>query len=239
MLTGEVSAGAVWCKSWHCEFCAPIRQKQLMAQAANGHPNKFITLTSRNRSETMTPSDAARELVHAWRMVIQRGKREKIFNEIQYVAVFELTEKGWPHLHILARTTFLPKAWLSARMADYADSPIVDVRKVKSKERAAWYVAKYTAKAPEKFEGCKRYWRTLRYDLSGICRRKNRSPHIKGYLNEVHVSTVAGFYEKQGYRVAWDSDHSFIAIPGSLDVHLGMRMNYRKKWVKQHKEPPS
>lgn len=233
MSTGEVRAGAIWCKSWACDYCAPIRQKQLMAQAADGHPTKFITLTSRYRPDLMSVNEAAQELVHAWRMVVQRGKRDGIFSNVQYIAVFELTQKGWPHLHILARCTFLPQKWLSLRMAEYADSPIVHVRSVDSRKRAAWYIGKYASKAPEKFEGCKRYWRTLSYDLSE--KRPDKPLHdlIRGYMSQQHFSFVSEFYQLHDYTIQWDSEHSFTAYPSSFDVHAIAR----RKWLHAH-DPP-
>lgn len=233
LLTGEVRAGAIWCKSWHCEYCAPIRQKQLMRQAANGNPNKFITLTSRYRPDEMTPAEAAHQLVHAWRMVIQRAKRERLFTDCQYIAVFEQTQKGWPHLHILARCSFLAHAWLSQRLREYADSPVCHVRSVNSARRAAWYVAKYTAKAPEKFKGCKRYWRTFGYDMSTDNRDRCLHDHFTGYLSCAHVQDVAALYEAHHYNLQWDSEHSFIATPTDLDFWQSTRSHY---W--RHHDPP-
>lgn len=236
MATGEVRAGAIWCKSWHCEYCAPIRQKQLQKQAVDGHPNRFITITSRYRPDEMTPDQAAQQLVHAWRMVVQRGKRKGIFKDIQYIAVFERTKKGWPHLHILARCSYIQQRWLSLRMEEYAESPIVDVRQVKSRKRAAWYVAKYTAKGPGKFDGCKRYWRTLGYDLSEKRADRPLHDHFQGYLSHDHVSQVAHFYEIHRYEVEWESEHSFIAAPQGLDAWLQARESYWRKHDPPYKE---
>jgi len=200
-----------------------------MAQAGNGRPNKFITLTSRYRPEEMTPDAAAKQLVHAWRMVVQRGKRDGVFQDIQYICVFELTKKGWPHLHILARCTFLAQEWLSDRLRDYADSPIVHVRAINSEKRAAWYVAKYTAKAPEKFHGCKRYWRTHGYDLSPKHDDKPIHDHFIGYLDMGHITEVAGMYHKHNYQVEWDGDYGFLAIPQGVDLHAPAREAHQRK----------
>jgi len=197
-----------------------------MAQAAQGEPNRFITLSSRYRPDEMTPDQAAQQLVHAWRMVVQRGKREGIFKEIQYIAVFELTKKGWPHLHILARCDYIIQRWLSLRMEEYAESPVVDVRKVKSRRRAAWYVAKYTAKAPEKFLGCKRYWRTHGYDLSPNKRDKPLHDHFKGYFYEFNIFHTAALYEAHDYSLLWTSEHSLIAVPSGIDLYATARAEY-------------
>lgn len=224
--TGEVRAGAIWCKSWTCDHCAPIRQKQLMAQAAQGQPTRFITLTSRRRVGDLTPDQAARQLVHAWRMVIQRGKRDGLIREMQYIAVFEQHRSGWPHLHILARCDFLPQEWLSKRMAEYADSPVVDIRLVKSRARAAWYIAKYTAKAPHKWEGCKRYWRTLSYAPAKNGRKTCVADRVQPLFRQQHVTIFAGFFTAHGYRLEWDSDHSFIALPDTPESQALHRKCY-------------
>jgi hypothetical protein len=236
LLNGQVRSGAIWCKSWHCEYCAPIRQKQLMRQAADGHPRKFITLTSRYRPDEMSADQAAQQLVHAWRMVVQRAKREGIWTECQYIAVFEGTKKSWPHLHILARCNFVVQKWLSDRLREYADSPIVHVRAVESRRRAAWYVAKYTAKAPDKFQGCKRYWRTHGYDLSEGRKDKCLHDHFQGYLATDHVTGVASMYAAHHYAIEWDSDHSFVAVPQELDIHAGIRAQHQRKHRTTYKE---
>lgn len=79
---------------------------------------------------------------------------------IHYLAVFEATKAGEPHLHILARAPYIPQEWLSQQMRQIAGSPIVDIRKVKSNQHAAHYVTKYVGKRAHRFATCKRYWRT-------------------------------------------------------------------------------
>jgi hypothetical protein len=43
------------------------------------------------------------------------------------------------------------------------NAPIVHIRRIHNATHAAIYVAKYIAKAPERFEGCKRYWASHHY----------------------------------------------------------------------------
>lgn len=227
-------AGKIWCKSWHCEYCFPIRLKQLQRDAANGNPDKFITLTSRRRPDEMTPDEAAQELVHAWRMIVQRAKREKIWTDPQYVAVFELTQNGWPHLHILIRCEYIAHSWLKARMTEYAESPNVWIKKVYNEQHAAWYVAKYCSKGPERFEGCKRYWRTHGYDLSEGKRDKPLHDHFQGWVTPEHITDRAATFERYGYLVDWDSEHAFTAVPTSIDLYSITRHKHieqlKQKW---------
>lgn len=80
-----------------------------------------------------------------------------------FLAVFEATKKGWPHLHILSRAKWLDQKWLSNRMRQLIGAPVCDVRTVKNARHLSWYLAKYIGKNPHHFEGTKRYWRSLDY----------------------------------------------------------------------------
>lgn len=153
---GEVIA-ELKCKSWRCEFCAPERQAQLQSMCINGTPNRFITITCR-LGEFRRPECAAKAIAIAWRTAVQRWRRLKSWHKCQYIAVFEATEQGWPHLHILWRGHWLAQRWLSDQMTELLNSPIVDVRKIDNVRRRAFYVAKYFSEAPVRFGTCKRYW---------------------------------------------------------------------------------
>ena len=160
--TGDDSciiASALRCKSWECEECFGFRLHLLQQLAASGKPSTFLTLTASPECAD-TPDRAAQVLVHAWRMIVQRAKRDGVINGIEYLCVFESTMAGQPHLHILARTGYIPQPWLSLRAMEYARSPIVDIRHVASAKQAAVYIAKYVTKGPGKFDGTKRYWRS-------------------------------------------------------------------------------
>lgn len=168
-------AATLRCNAWTCEECRPRRTARLKAEARKGNPTTFLTLTSRISSEK-TPDEAARELVRAWREIRRRASLLGERRPVEFLAVFERTKKGWPHLHVLARLPFLPQKLLSKWMEELTGSPIVDIRRVDSAKGAARYVAKYLAKGPEAFNGCKRYWRSLNYlseeDRPSACKLK-------------------------------------------------------------------
>jgi hypothetical protein len=210
--TGEIHAGRIWCKSWKCEHCAPIRRKQLQAQAASGSPTTLITLTSPYGC-TETPDEAARRLVNAWRLTLQAGQREGVFPRLQYIAIFEETRKGWPHLHILTRAPYIPQSWLSENMRKFGDAPIVDIRRVYNARHAARYVAKYVSKAPKRYNGCKRYWRTHGYDLNPRTVERLDPTASVGWLSRNDVHTLAYVLEKSHYVVQWEGDNSLTALP--------------------------
>lgn len=86
-----------------------------------------------------------------------------INGKFEYGAVFELTKIGTPHLHVAARIQWIDQAWLSLQWQHYLNSPIVDVRRIDQKRRAAGYVSKYIGKEPTRIGQCKRYWFSRNY----------------------------------------------------------------------------
>jgi len=151
------------CRRWSCDYCFPIRQREVSAQAERGAPNTFITLTV-NPREGQEPSERARELAHAWRRCVRAAKRKYRYKTIPFFAVFEATKAGEPHLHILCRVPWLHQKWLSRFMEKEIGAPVVDIRRIRGKRAAAKYVAKYVGKEPHRFEGTKRYWCTRDYE---------------------------------------------------------------------------
>lgn len=152
-------AASLKCRTWTCPDCQRMRQRELKRLGRAGKPTKFITLTI---SPTVGdgPADRARILVRAWRLIVKRARRHFHWKHLPYLVVIEATKAGEPHLHILARCGYLPQKWLSECMAELAQSPIVWIEACDGSTRVAAYVAKYIGKAPHKFPGCKRYWRS-------------------------------------------------------------------------------
>ncbi len=150
------------CRCWHCPECHGARTARLIDEAKQGKPNIFITLTSRRRPN-WTPDYAARRLASAWRLIRAEYLREHGAHSLPFLCVFEKTKKGWPHLHIVGRCKWLDQKWLSKRMRELTDSPVVDVRRVSGIGKVANYIAKYIAKDPSRFQGTKRYWRSQDY----------------------------------------------------------------------------
>lgn len=155
----------LWCRAWSCSDCMPHRLAGLKRLARDGQPTTFLTLTV-NPATGQSPEGRARELVDAMRIMLKRAKRKFRKSEIEYLAVFEETKKGEPHLHMLMRAPFVPQKWISATMDELIAAPIVDIRRVTSARLAAQYVAKYVAKGPKSFGSLKRYWATPKYDLT-------------------------------------------------------------------------
>ncbi len=155
----ETHATPLKCRCWSCELCAPDRKRQLRALAYAGRPTTFLTLTV-NPAWFADRNVRARELVHAWQLLRKRILRRPGVERLPFLAVVEATKAGEPHLHVLMRAPFIPQAWLSKQMQELIGARIVDIRRVDSVGRAAAYISKYLGKAPTKWQGCKRYWRS-------------------------------------------------------------------------------
>ncbi|MBW8018007.1 MAG: hypothetical protein FVQ82_17700 [Planctomycetes bacterium] len=152
----------LYCNTWSCDICAPRRRRRLVREAAEGAPNRLITLTVR-AGDVAGQVSRARDLVRAWRTLRALYLRRHGKGSLEFLAVFERTRRGEPHLHILCRSGYVNQRWLSAQMARLIGAPIVDVRAIHGSRHAARYVGKYVAKGLGVFAGCKRYWRSLGY----------------------------------------------------------------------------
>lgn len=161
---GILTAEPLRCRSWGCQLCGPERTKRLIAQAIGGRPNTFITLTT-NPAIGESPVERARALVKAWRTIRRRAAKLPANGKIPFLAVFERTKKGEPHLHILCRSTWIPQEDLSDWMAELTSSPIVWIERIDNASKAAFYCAKYCAKDLQKFDTLKRYWCSQDYEL--------------------------------------------------------------------------
>jgi len=158
----EAQAKLLLCRSWSCDYCAPLRKRALVAIALSGEPQRFLTLTV-SPDKYSSPAERLQKLSWAWRTVVKRLRRKYGRDSVEYFVVVEETKKGEPHLHILLRGKFLPQKELSEAMSDLIGAPIVYIEKVSSNKKVARYVAKYVGKKPAQFGTSKRYWQSVGY----------------------------------------------------------------------------
>lgn len=202
----------LYCRSWSCDVCAPLRRRQLMAACAGGVPNRFITLTVNPRIGE-TPETRLRLLARAWRVTVQRLRRRYIGKTIDYFAIVEETKAGEPHLHILFRGPFVPQAYLSQCMGEIIDSPIVDIRAIKSQKHVINYVAKYITKAPAQFGTAKRYWCSRTYELDPLPKVAKDDPYyVPWVIDQRPLIQIIEAWMRDGFVSRRESDDIIIGI---------------------------
>lgn len=197
------------CKSWSCPDCSKLRRRALIKEAKDGKPNRFVTLTV-NPNWFSSPEERAAQLAKAWRLVVAAYRHRWPTRKIEYLAVFEATEKGEPHLHLVLRSDFISQKWLSGQMRKRMGAPIVDVRQVKGAKDVAKYVTKYISKRAIRFGTCKRYWRSAGY--LAVSPRKERQARNAGcifYVTTRHIGRYCELVLKQRYTVTWTSPETY------------------------------
>jgi hypothetical protein len=151
-----------------CPACAGLRRKQLKHRllfhlaAFPRHHYRFITLTLRHSDAPL--ADQLAHLKASFKRLRQTTTWKK--RVLGGLAVIEITrhstKKTWhPHLHILARGTFihqdlLSKLWSTASRGSH----IVDIRAIKAGDQAADEIAGYVGKIPHlvDFDDAREAW---------------------------------------------------------------------------------
>lgn len=193
------------CRSWNCIHCQPTRKSGLIANAIGGVPNKMLTLTHRASAE-FTPEQAAKRLSWAWRICRKRLMRKHKWKSLPFLAVVEKHKSGWPHLHILLRTPFIP--WVEIRdiMKELIDSPRVRIEQISKFSKVCGYCAKYCGKAVEKFQSAKRYWQSRDYDLRDDDEKPDYQKEKGGWeILSTPLQLLVLYREEQGYDIQWMS----------------------------------
>lgn len=199
----HVVAFPITCNSWSCPDCSKLRRKRLIGEALKGQPNRFITLTV-NPNWFDDPEDRARRLAKAWRLVVAAFRHRWPGREAEYLAVFEATKRGEPHLHIVWRGAFMPQKWLSKQMAKRMGAPIVDVRRIRDKRKVAEYCFKYISKRPVRFGTLKRYWRSKHYlARSRTAEKRERNKGCYFFRSKKHWTYYAEWVMSLGWPVSF------------------------------------
>ncbi len=205
----HVVAFPIKCHSWGCPDCSKDRRRQLINEARSGKPNRFITLTV-NPNWFDSPEDRAARLSKAWRLVVAAYRHRWPDREAEYLAVFEATEKGEPHLHIVWRGAWMPQKWLSKQMAKRMGAPVVDIRRVRDQKKVIEYVSKYISKRNIKFGNLKRYWRSKHYlNYSPSKERRKRNEGCYFFRSGKHYTYYLEWVIKLGWTVTVSSTGTF------------------------------
>lgn len=143
------------CKCWHCQDCHEINRRLVLRRLRDAEVSHLITLTC-SRKAFSAPYQAFRHLSAAVPNLVKRLRRQFPAVTFQYLLVWETTRAGWPHAHLLARTSYLPQRALSRHWRELTGAPVVDIRRVSSASGATSYVAKYLTKTLSAPPGLKR-----------------------------------------------------------------------------------
>lgn len=213
---GDSRAISLWCRAWTCPDCFWRRLRRLKREAQAGQPTTFLTLTV-NPATYSGPDERAMRLSHAFRAFIRLARKTYPAKPIDYLAVFETTKRGEPHLHVLMRAPYIPQRWISALMSKLINAPIVDISKVHDKRHVAAYVAKYISKGPHRFGTTKRYWSSPGYHLQ---RPPRVAPADDGgsrwYVQRDPLLVIADQWCKLGYAVEWINSFTIAHTMGAL-----------------------
>jgi hypothetical protein len=142
--------------------CHGLNRARVIAIARAAKPRALLTLTVRPEPEE-TPDQAAARLKDGLRLLRLRLKRHARLENFEFLAVFERHKSGFPHLHLLVKGSFLPWRMLRKWWQEITGSHQIDIRKIDTRGKAAFYVSKYIGKDLSAFEGCKRWWRSHGY----------------------------------------------------------------------------
>lgn len=194
------------CRCWHCENCRPFRLKGLADLAKAGRPTTFMTFTVRAQDDG-NQAARARMIKWAWTNMRRLICAHYKITKIPFIAIFEQTERGEPHLHVLARMGFVDQKWLSAQWERMTGAFRVDIRAVRSQRGVARYVAKYISKAPTMWEGTKRYWRSLDWIMDHDPDPANHpKSHVSFYRSDFGVDHVVAGFIARGWGALTDGN---------------------------------
>lgn len=226
------------CNRWSCDYCAPRRRIQLIAQAIAGEPNKILTLTVNPRHGT-SPLERRDMLHRAWKLLVKRILRRYKFGKLPYMAFIEKTKAGEPHLHILLRCGYIHQRWISQQMKALIGAPIVWIEQVKSTKKAINYVAKYVGKEPAQFGTRKRYWISKGWivNVAAVPEREPFDPITTRVVREGWEETLRR-YPFQGFthEIGEDGWHRFAAVPRERSERWRarrFRLGWCETWRKQ------
>ncbi len=131
------------CKSWWCSKCKIPKALRLREKICSGDPERMITLTS-NPAASSTPSESITLMKAGWVRLLNKIRQHT--KGFQYVLIWELTKRGWPHIHIAFRGPYISHAFLKYWWNAFTGAPVVNITQIKSPRHASRYIAKYFVK---------------------------------------------------------------------------------------------
>lgn len=194
---GKGVVASLRCKCWDCDTCRSANRERLRSRILALQPSLFVTLTV-NPAHGSSPTDRARRLTESFRVVRRRMMHKWGIKKIPFIATFEETGRGEPHLHIVLQSPLRAEVlmrWLSSQMEGLQKAPRVDVRAIHDLAG----LAKYLSKNPAKFAGRKRYWSSMHLKIARVTRAAYKALNI--VCKSIHW--IAQDLANDGFRVNW------------------------------------
>jgi hypothetical protein len=169
---------ALPCKRWGCPICARQKVRVLAAKTQLAAPNRLLTLTI-DPKKYNAPRDAFEATAPLVPELIRLLRKR--FGQIEYLRVTEVTKAGWPHYHLLIRSSFIPQPVVKAAWNKLTGAIIVDLRQVQKSFSAFTYLVKYLTKL-HRLEWTERhvsYSRSFFPEECNAARPKSNLTHIE------------------------------------------------------------
>jgi len=206
------------CRSWSCPTCAPMLKRRLLRRLRYARPNRFATLTT-SRHTAPTPEEAFLVANAAVAALIKRWRRRFPDELVDYFLVWERTQAGWPHVHLLLRAPKVSKHWLSACWRELTGSYVIDLQLVGSTQHAATYLAKYLAKDPAVPEGFRRWRRSAGFFCAADEPIELKLPVLSAWTLQPHPAEAqAWFWLASGLACDFTSDRIVHARDAPLEA---------------------
>lgn len=171
------------CRKWTCSVCGPSKKYHLVNRIITAKPNRFLTLTALHQNE---PHVQERLLTKSLpRLVTELRKRH---GEVEYLRMTEQCADGYPHIHLLLRSDFLPQPEIRSIWARLTGATIVDIRKAHGRSRG--YIAKYLQKAR---------------DQQQVWSRQRMTVSRNFWVPKTHSSDLIGFDHSKQHPTTWAS----------------------------------
>lgn len=131
------------CKRWGCRYCGERKTVAFGFRVSDAQPNRLITLTiaTKSWSSPREAFDGTKRMVTRLAIKLRRDH-----GEFEYFKVLEVTKKGWPHYHLIVRSSYIPQPKISNEWNRLTGAHIVDVRKIKKPSDVYFYIVKYLSK---------------------------------------------------------------------------------------------
>jgi hypothetical protein len=135
------------CKQWTCPHCGPKLLNRWRNIIADGKPERHIVLTC-DPKRFASPAHAIMAMNRAWTRLLEmlRDPKNGFPIRMEYVRVWELQEKGWPHMHIAQRGPYIPFAWLRYWWNALGIGTHVHIKEIPNPLAIAREVVKYITK---------------------------------------------------------------------------------------------